>query len=589
MTVTRREFLRTSSLFAGAVLLGPRVSWGSDTDLDPAPFEYGVASADPTADGVVLWTRVSEPVTHLTWEVAIPSDGPGPDFSPGLVVASGSAPVLPDGDGTVLVDVTGLPVPGQHYWYRFRTPVGATSITGRTKTAPAPGSLDPVRLAIASCQDFQAGYYHAWRSIAMRPDLDAVIFLGDYIYEYSVGDGSRHVRSHDPEHETITLDDYRRRYRTYRSDRWLRAAHAMHPFITVWDDHEVANDRWSIPGPGGAENHQPDSEGDYGARLDGAMKAFFEYIPVRRPDPVGEPWRIYRALAFGALADLNMLDTRSYRNQALGSLNANLDPTANLNPGLSDPDRTILGSAQKAWLKDRLATSSARWKLIGNQVMASHLNVIGLPDVLAAPVSEATGEPLPAKVHRDGLPINSDQWDGYKVEHREMMEFLAKPSGDLGPTDRALGYPDRIRNVVFLTGDIHISWVFETVVNPGDAPTEQPVAVEFVGPGISSINLNERLGELMRFGGPLPHGISRPVVPAAMALNRHLRWADLDANGYVVISIDTERVRADYHLVENPPFDLVSNPVENPDAVVGLAPGGSWQTFDGTSRVVPAL
>lgn len=570
--IDRRTFLKgvgaaALTAWAGPPLLSRVASasqgWGPDSGL----FAYGVASGDPLPSGITLWTRAKGPsgipdVTSVDWKLAL-----DPEFS--TIVVSGSSGVSVENDYCAVVAVDGLD-PGMNYYYKFEAGTD-TSPIGRTRTAPDPASsVNGLRFAIASCQDFQAGYYHAWKHMAQQ-DLDFVMFLGDYIYEY--GTEEHRLRPHDPSGEIFTLDDYRRRYRHYRGDPWLREAHRLHPFIVVWDDHEVANDRWGNPAPGGAENHDSD-EGPYQERLAAAMQTYFEYMPIRRPDP-NDPTRIYRGFTYGSLADIFMLDTRSYRDEPKGTFLTN--PIANLNHDISDPSRTLLGSSQKMWLKQGLQNSTRTWKLLGNQVMLAHLSFGNIPDAIAQPLSELTKQPSPVRIHRDGIPVNHDQWDGYQPERREILEHI----GTHAP------------NTVVLTGDIHTSWAIELFTSPGNNPVEEPVAVEFVGPSITSINLNELVGEAAtsRTGSPqpAPHRSSIPVEATAIANNPHIRWCEFDSNGYTLIEMTDELVRATYLHVMNPDEDVTTQPVTNPDAKVDTAPLGVWEVRHGSARLHPVV
>lgn len=551
-SIDRRRFIQGVGAAGAAAWASPWLSrLGLAVASEPLSFPQGVASGDPTQDAVILWTRYQGPTgtTAITWDVALDSG-----FS--TIVKTGTAGVDPATDRTIKVDAADLD-PGTTYWYRFRDSVDE-SATGRTRTAsPSPTSL---RMAVTSCQDFQAGFYRAWNHVAARNDLDFVLFLGDYIYEYADnGDG---FRDHDPAGEILTLDDYRRRYRNYRSDADLREAHRRHPFISVWDDHEVANDRWGAPFPGGAENHNA-GEGAYGDRLAAAMQAYFEYVPIRKPDPVGEPNRIYRRFDFGGLAELFALDTRSYRNEPKGAF---FNPVTNaLEPAFNDPNRTILGTAQKGAFKGWLQNSTATWKLVGNQVMIGSLNFASLPDPAAEALANLFGIPP-----RDGIPVNYDQWDGYQPERREILNHVKT---------HALG------ETVFLTGDIHTSWVHEVTINPAHAPVEDPVAVEFVGPSITSDNLNELAGDLT-VGQPLPHGSSAGVAAAAIATNRQLRHVELDSNGYTLVDVNADRVLTEYHYVVAP-LGSTQQPIRDPNSTVQVPVNGRWRLNAGATRVLP--
>ena len=555
--------------------MAPRLWWpgparaAGDPDAGTG-FSLGVASGDPSPDGVVLWTRVDDATAAVVrYEVAL-----DPGFH--RIVRRGRGPV--GGDGTVVVDVEGLPEPGIHYWYRFASRFDQSAV-GRTRTAGADPDL--LRLAVTSCQDWQQGWYTAWRHIAGL-DVDAVLFLGDYIYEYPTYVEPWRVRRHHDGAgravgETRTLAEYRARYRLYRSDPDLRLVHRMHPFIAVWDDHEVAGDRWY----GGAVNHGDDPEDasvPYQVREAAGVQAFFEYLPMRRPAPVNGRDTVFRSLGFGGLADLVLLDSRSFRSPGVGGTNRNFNPLSNIDePGISDPSRTILGAQQKVWLKDRLASSTAAWRLVGNQLMMAPLNLASLPDALGAVVAEASQQeaagPLPVTYHRDGIPVNTDQWDGYQAERREVLGWVR----DNGVDD-----------VVFLTGDIHTGWSMEVHVEQGDAPVGTPVATEFVCPGISSENFNERIGALT-IGRPLPHGSTAAAGPAATAVNRHVRYVDFDSNGYLLVDVDRHRLRAEQWVLANPAgTDPLVNPVENPSAAPVRALGGTWMVERGSTRLVPA-
>ncbi|MFD2120724.1 alkaline phosphatase D family protein [Streptomyces cirratus] len=355
---------------AATAALAPIAALGATAahaaDSVPA-FLHGVASGDPAArrDPAVdphhpdrrrrarLRPRPGHPVG---WEVA-------EDKSFSRVVASGSVTATAAADHTVKADVRGLR-PKTVYWYRFTA--GATvSPAGRTLTAPAAdASTAGVRFGVVSCANWEAGYFSAYRHLAARTDLDAVLHLGDYIYEYQTGgfpEAKYVVRQHEPQHEIVNLADYRTRHGKYKTDADLQAVHAAHPVIAIWDDHEFANDCWS----GGAENHTPGAEGDWAARAAAAKQAYFEWMPVR-PSIAGT---VYRRLRFGTLADLHLLDLRTFRSQQskIGSGAAD------------DPERTITGRAQLDWLKSGLSSSHATWQLVGTSVMISPVAFGSLP------------------------------------------------------------------------------------------------------------------------------------------------------------------------------------------------------------------
>jgi alkaline phosphatase D len=422
----------------------------------------------------------------------------------------------PERDHTVKVDATGL-TPGSAYFYRF-TLAGVRSHVGRTRTAPADTSTPAqVRLGVVSCSNWEAGHFSAYRHLAARTDLDAVLHLGDYVYEYGTGtyaygSTNRVIRPHDPAHEMLTLADYRRRHGQYKKDPDLQALHARTPWITTWDDHETANDAWS----GGAENHQPD-EGAWATRKAVARTAYDEWMPVRLSGTAvtGDGVQIYRHLRFGRLADLTMLDLRSYRDQQVAATN----------PGAADdPGRTITGAAQLGFLEDRLAGSDAVWKLVGNPVMISPVLVPPLDQYVAGPIADMTGI-LP----RDGAAYNVDQWDGYTADRRRLIDFI---------TDRG------IANTVFLTGDIHSAWACELPVDPGTYPLSRSAGVELVATSVTSNNLDD-------LTGTPPRTSSVGVEEAIKTSNRHVRYLDFDSHGYSVLTLTPTSAHMDWFVISD--------------------------------------
>ncbi|MEV4194173.1 alkaline phosphatase D family protein [Streptomyces toxytricini] len=497
-------------------------------------FLHGVASGDPLPDGVLLWTRVT-PVPE-----AVPGSGLGPalpvawevaeDSAFSRVVASGTVTATAAADHTVKADVRGL-APQTAYFFRF-TAGSAVSAVGRTLTAPRHDArTDGVRFGVASCANWEAGYFSAYRHLAARADLQAVLHLGDYLYEYASGgypEAKYTVRPHEPRHEITTLADYRVRHGRYKTDADLQALHAAHPVIAIWDDHEIANDAWS----GGAENHTPGTEGDWAARAAAAKQAYFEWMPVR-PSTAGT---VYRRLRFGSLADLHLLDLRSFRSQ----------PVKVGSGAVDDPERTITGRAQLDWLKAGLASSDAAWKLVGTSVMISPLAFGSLPAHLLAPLAKLLGLP------QGGLAISTDQWDGYTDDRKELLAHLK---------DR------NIRNTVFLTGDIHMAFANDVPVNAATYPGSGTAATEFVVTSVTSDNIDDLLH--------VPaHTASLAAETAIKAANRHVKWLDMDSHGYGVLDVTAERSQMDYYVVSDK---------RRPDA--GASWTRSYRTLSGTQKV----
>ena len=403
-----------------------------DAVIDTEVFAHGVASGDPTPHAVILWTRVTSPdgsPLDVGWEVS--TDAEFRD-----VVASGTVTADADSDHTVKIDAEGLE-PATEYHYRFVTDRSA-SPPGQTRTV-SNAELDNVRFGVVSCANFPFGLFHAYRHLAERGDLDAVLHLGDYIYEYGPDGGypgpDDAQRPFVPAHEIVTLDDYRARYGQYRTDPDLQQLHAAVPFVTVWDDHEHANNSWS----GGAAEHDPATHGSWADRRAAATQAYYEWLPVRgTPD---DP--LYRHIGFGDLVDLFMLDTRiEGREQQSGSavVDAN-DPSL--------PDQ-LLGSEQEDWLFAGLSESEATWRVLGQQVMMSLWRL---------------GE---------GAYANNDQWNGYPGARRRLIDHVRD---------------DDIDNLVVLTGDVHSSWAIDVTDETADydaATGAGAVAAEFVTPGVTS-------------------------------------------------------------------------------------------------------
>lgn len=401
--------------------------------LNPSlrPFYHGVESGDPTEDHVMIWTRVTPDTgtigdIEVYWQVAT-------DTGFTNVVNYGKASAAEQNHYCVKVDVCGLQ-PARFYYYMFNA-LGRNSIVGRTKTAPAANSdNDSVRFAVVSCASFEHGYFNAYESISNKNTADAVVHLGDYIYEYGAGEYSSNLsgRTYDPPTECVTELGYELRYSQYKLDDQLRRVHQLFPFISVWDDHETANNAWRD----GAGNHTPGQEGNYSDRKRNSTSTYFKWMPVRKPDPA-DTLRIFRKLRYGKLLDLVMLDTRLYDKdeQNLGARN--------------DTSRHIMGPAERAWFYQQLDDTATRWKIIGNQVMFAPLQIFG-------------------------QPVNADQWDGYNYE-RGLIE------------DHILNTP--VKNVVVLTGDIHTSWCNDI---PGPSYNSGTgagsVGVEFVGTSVTSPN-----------------------------------------------------------------------------------------------------
>jgi alkaline phosphatase D len=453
-TDRRRLILQASALAGAALTPAAWTSAVAQARLPEDPFRLGVASGEPEPDGVVLWTRLAPRPTEpgfgmgsapvrVGWEIA-------EDESLKRVVRRGRTLAVAEAGHSVHVEVQGLE-PDRWYWYRF-VAGGYSSPVARTRTAPLPGATpDRLKLAFASCQKWEDGYYAAHAGIAAdAPDL--VLFLGDYIYERKPSD--RALRRH-PEGEAADLAGYRLRHAWYKADPDLQAAHAAAPWLVTWDDHEVANDY-------GGDAAGAESGPAFLARRAAAYQVYYENMPLRRRSrPVGPAMSLYRSLGWGDLAALDMLDTRQYRPAP--TCLAEIDPKDSkripANCAERDaPARSLLGATQEAWLHRRLRSSRARWNLMGQQYLMGPLGL-------------------------DKGQVSNDGWDGYVQTRRRLMETWRD---------------HRVSNPVVLGGDIHTFFAGDLALKHGD----RPVATEFVGGSISSKGIeNRNLGPL-RFFNP---------------------------------------------------------------------------------------
>ena len=496
--ITRRRFVSAVSIAAASSAAG--CAGNSSTGAAAASaaasagnvFAHGVASGDPLSDRVILWSRVSAPdgrPVPVRWQIAA---------DPGMrrVVNEGVAMALPVRDHTVKIDALGLE-PGRTYYYRFSA-AGEESPIGRTRTLPE-RTVSRLRLAVASCSNLPFGYFSAYRHIAARHDLDLVLHLGDYLYEYApdtYGDGDALQRVHEPAHEIVSLADYRIRHAQYKSDPDLQEAHRQHPWICVWDDHESANNSWRD----GAENHNPDQgEGDWVDRRTAALHAYHEWLPIREQLGAGGH-HIYRSFRLGDLAYLIMLDTRLHgRTRQVADRQ---DRAA-----LAAPGRTILGTDQQAWLAEQLRASmrqQSAWRLIGQQLMFGQL------------------------IADDGLLLNTDQWDGYPASRKAVLDQLEG---------------ERIDDTVVLTGDIHTAWGIDIAHDPtrgyDPATGRGSRAVELVSTSVTSPGpdgtgeaLREREAQVLR---------DRP----------HIHYVNLREHGYLLLDVDARRAQGEWWYVDS--------------------------------------
>jgi alkaline phosphatase D len=548
--LSRRKFIRNSVIAATGAILLPSAITGCKKDETSQPdpkagFKEGVASFDPTQDKVILWTRYTPSESEKSKPRIALDVAKDKDFK--TVVVSQTVEVDTGSDYTVYVDVSQLQA-NTKYYYRFRNEkTKAVSIIGETKTLPAAGQVSEVKLAVVSCANFQAGLFNVYGAVA-ESDADVVIHLGDYIYEYPSGAyGSNSStetlkRAHKPTGEIITLDDYRTRYRQYRGDEQLQKAHQLKPFICVWDDHEIANNAFKD----GAQNHQP-NEGDFSTRKASAIQVWHEYLPARVIDNA----KIYRSFEFGNLVSLIMLDTRIAGRDKQLDYNDYLTSTGlNAPKFLADwqnPQRTILGQEQRNWLISKIASSTSKWQVLGNQVLMGKMFIPAELLLLTAQIAAGSTDPTlfikyntvvtelvtiktrllnndptlttaeKARV-QTVLPYNLDAWDGYPVE-REVIYGSAKG-----------------KKLVSLAGDTHNAWYSDLSDSKGNK-----AGVEFATSSVSSPGFEAIFG-------------NNPQTLAAFEqanefLIDDLKYVDASKRGYVMASFSTNQAKAEWRFI----------------------------------------
>jgi len=509
--IDRRSLLQAGLLGVGALALpGNAVAL-----LAARGFTHDVASGEPRQHSVMLWTRYVPPSgtsARLAWEVSAT-----PSFA--RVVARGEAIADGEHDFTVKPVAEGL-APGRWYYFRFRDRGGRVSPTGRTRTLPD-GPVPHFKLALFSCSNIGFGWFNAYGHAAARPDLDLAVHVGDYFYEYDRGhypDPKDAVRPADiiPPNETVHLDDYRLRYAAYRMDPDLRLLHRRLPMIAMWDDHESANDSWQ----GGAQNHQPETEGPWGPRKAAAERAYREWMPVNEA-----AWEDYDV---GDLATIfrpeTRLTARSKQLDLLAAIRGAPDQNAALirlrDGAWSDPARTLMGAEQEHWLADSLRRSTARgakWQVLAQQVVMGTLatppEAVGWvrPDATDFVRMRSAAQLAASKV---GLPFNFDSWDGYPAARERLLKSAL----------------DANANLIVLSGDSHNAWGFDLDL------AGTPVGVEFGGHSVTSPG----------YENSVPNVRPADFAKAVIARNPQLKWAETSRRGYVTIDLTPSRVTGEW-------------------------------------------
>jgi len=510
--IDRRSFLLTGSMGLGAFAVPGLAQMPSHA----AGFTHSVASGEPSADSILLWTRY------------VPADGDAVELKAEIsetadfakIISGGAQITGPWRDHTAKITVSGL-APGRHYHFRFVAPDGSFSPIGRTRTLPE-GPVASFRAAIFSCSNMSYGYFNAYAHAAGRDDLDLAIHLGDYFYEYRTGDyptanDAVPGRKPEPASEVIHLADYRLRYASYRSDADLQKLHARLPMIVQWDDHESANDSWE----GGAENHQPD-EGSWNERRAASIQAYREWMPVS-----DEPWKAYD---IGTLATLFRTETRLLartRQPDVAALFNQTDPVAALKAfrdgAWADPAVTMMGSQQEDWLAHAMRASvkaGQQWQVVG---FGTILGETVMPAAAEGWISSDSSKRAKALIlsgitaAKLGLPFNYDSWGGYPAAR---ARFLRSAQG-LGA------------NLIVITGDSHNAWAYDL------GQDGKPAGVEFAGQSVTSPGYEASI-----------KSDPKVVASALIGANPELRWCDTSRRGYMALTLTPERASNDWVMVD---------------------------------------
>jgi alkaline phosphatase D len=553
---SRREFLFKTAGATAAVAISATLTACGGSDSPPSEFKYGVASGDPLADRVMLWTHAKVPNSNadvgLTWQVAS-------DAAFASIVRSGKLNTAAATSFTAKVDVTGLTA-GTTYFYRFVDAAGVVSSVGTTRTLPA-ANVASVKFAVFSCALYSEGFFNAYDAAA-KSDAQYAIHLGDYIYEYGSDpkkfgntDAVTLGRVTSPANDIVSLDDYRTRYALYRGDANLQALHAKMPWITVWDDHEFANNAYV----GGAENHNTATQGDWATRKALAAQAYHEWMPIR-PNASGNQLMIYRSFDFGSLFSLHMLDTRiegrdrQYDNYGDADGGVGRYVTA-LQSG-TDLTHRMMSVTQQSWLTSTMSASKATWQFLGNQDImarmwfpASVLQAYATAATNPTGVSTAISAFLTAKATRAAagaaaltatqagllsttlnprIPYNLDSWDGYPMQRETLLQTI-----------KAQG-----KKLVALSGDSHNAWFAKLTTLAGEK-----VGVEFAGssvtaPGFEGVGLGAMASSLD--GSALVPQLGTAAIGAGLGLIDDLNYSDSIRRGYLLMTVTADAVTGDY-------------------------------------------
>ncbi|MHA7859680.1 MAG: alkaline phosphatase D family protein [Henriciella sp.] len=542
--LTRRGLLGASGSILGLAACSQEPIIDSEARITVSPddrpaypgtanFIHGVASGDPLPDSVIIWTRVTPDAAYPDVPVPV-SFGVFEDAAMERPVKYGQGYALPERDYTVKVNLTNLE-PDKEYYYRFNAKVTSGDVgspIGRTRTTAASGDT-PVKFAVISCSNYPFGRFHVYREIANTADLDAVIHLGDYLYEYGIDGyggtvGQEIDRNHEPPLEIVSLDDYRTRHAQYKTDADLQAAHAAAPWICTWDDHESTNNSYRS----GAENHNPEqNEGNWSDRKQAAVQAYLEWMPVRDPAVGKAREALYRRFDFGDVASVMCLETRLTGRSdeiswfaELGGLESSQIPLAATNTMIrvQDPERTMLGAAQEAWLDQELKSSTEAgksWQVLANQIVMARVRPPNFTRTMTDEQKAAQDVGYIQQLipfSQLGLPFNLDAWDGFPAA-RDRLYTSAKAAG---------------ARLVTLTGDTHTAWA-NTLV---DADDEQR-GVEFGCTSVTSPGLGTYIKDVPDLGAQF------------VDANPEVDFYDPFDNGWVLVTLTQDEARADYKKV----------------------------------------
>ena len=541
---SRRNFLKTSAASIFTVAVSSAITGCAQTltnkPLSAIEFKHGVASGDPLSNALIIWTRATTSQSNFevtaAWELASDSQFKN-------IIRSGREQTDKSRDFTIKIDVQEL-APSTEYFYRFMG-LNKQSPIGRAKTLPI-NNIEQVKMAVVSCSNYPAGYFNAYTDAAKQKDLDVVLHLGDYIYEYPMGGYAtenaekigRQLAA-DNSGEIITLSDYRKRYAIYRTDQGLQALHAAAPFIAIWDDHEVTNDTYKS----GAENHTPD-EGDFFKRRAAAIQAYYEWLPIRPPMGEQSP-QIYRTFDFGNLISLHMLDTRVIaRDKQLAysdykNLETKQMDVARFASDLNNPNRQLLGNTQLNWLTSAITKSNAKWQVLGQQVLMTKMwlpteifsqsDRTKIPQVLKELVTIkkavlANKAVTPEQLARVNtlMPYNLDAWDGYPSEREALYKSVT-----------ALN-----KKLVVVAGDTHNAWHGTLKNAKGES-----VGVEFATPGVTSPGMEHYLA--------LNTAQAKQMADSLSLLINDLNYCDLSHRGYMLLTITKEQITSDWRYIDN--------------------------------------